>query len=117
MEPSENRVYKPSDKERKIFGEFIVDTWAGNYVHERRSSMLREWYRKGQQAFRALSKTGSTMNLDHMNDLLTELKETEREGFLMGWQSDAWATKNDQPLAVEGAPHWEPQEYRPRWTS
>lgn len=63
---------------------------------EVRSNNLRDWYNKGQQMFR-------TFLGDHgvLNDLEFE-EEVHREGFLMGWNSDAYALSHNMDLSVLG---------------
>lgn len=68
---------------------------------ETRSNTLREWYRKGQASFR-LTKEQGVDQLDFLNFVQQELDGTGREGFLMGWQSDAYATDHGLTLGVEG---------------
>jgi hypothetical protein len=70
---------------------------------EARESKLREWYRIGQSYFRGFMDRDN--HIEILNDLLPvlgERDEAEREGFLMGWQSDAYAHDHGMRLSVEG---------------
>lgn len=77
---------------------------------EQGSNILREWYVKGQAHYRTIRALGFAdwfSDLDVVNGELQELTDLQREGFLMGWQSDDYATKNNMPLSQEGMARWE----------
>lgn len=79
-----------------------IPVWA-----ETRAATLREWYRQGQKFFR----TGTGSRLVRLNDILQTIHDdTEREGFLMGWQSDQWAVENNKPFSVEGTAYAQPED-------
>ena len=66
-------------------------------------TMLRDYYRRGQRLFRSVLEVGyGTPDTEMLNDLLDGLNDTQKEGFLMGWQSDAYATEHGLELSVEG---------------
>lgn len=97
-----------SEKQQKMFGQFrSMD--AGAYFQEEASNAMREWYRRGQRAFRECLEYGSAPQIEHFNDLMVGLKDHEKVGFCMGWQSDAWAYSNDKPFSVEGTTHEAPE--------
>lgn len=91
-----------------------VKAWSAFGTHKARpdayaqdvvASQLRDWYRRGQRAFRQCLDIPGVDNIEQFNDMLQQLKTHERDGFCMGWQSDAWAYSNDKPFAVEGTTH------------
>jgi hypothetical protein len=53
---------------------------------------------------------GFCPQIEALNDTLQDLNPTEREGFLMGWQADAWATDRSKELSVEGTYSFMPVE-------
>jgi hypothetical protein len=53
---------------------------------------------------------GFCPQIEALNDTLQDLSPTEREGFLMGWQADAWATDRSKELSVEGTYSFMPVE-------
>lgn len=79
---------------------------------EAKSNALREWYRKGQRAFRQIE---SGDKITYFNDLLSGLEGDERDGFLMGWNSDNYATQHNMQLSVEGAHRQEVDDVRYSW--
>ena len=92
-----------SKTQRALFGKFLENEGkVHGYLHEEAAGKLREWYRRGQRAFRECLKWGPVGDLQQYNDLLFPLRNYEREGFLMGWQSDAWAYDNGKQFSVEG---------------
>ena len=106
---------KPTEKQRQ-FGKYMID-WAmhGNNKMETRSNVLRECYRKGQQAYRLARERGHIPPVSFFSEE-HELTDLEVEGFLMGWQSDAYADRHDMELSVEGDVRWEPSESAPSMT-
>jgi hypothetical protein len=71
---------------------------------EKRASLLREWYRKGQAAFRGALCGHQFQMTSALNDLTQDLKDgPEKDGLLMGWQSDAYAWDNGLEFSVEGS--------------
>ena len=89
------------DSLTKLFVRFRLesgDSVSKGFI-ESKSNNLREWYRKGQAAFRS---TMGQDQVDTLNGFIQELEGDKREGFLMGWQSDAYACQNNLTLSYEG---------------
>ncbi len=89
-----------SNAQRKMFGLFLQGK--GFNYREERSLLLRDYYRMGQRMFRLALGHGWQPQVEALSDILQVCNDSEREGLLMGWQSDAWAHDHDQPFAVEG---------------
>jgi hypothetical protein len=91
-------------------GSFFADeykSFGSNSVYspgnETRARVLREWYRIGQSYFRGFFD--KSLHVERLNDALQALSNksaVEREGFLMGWQSDVYAYENGMEFSVEG---------------
>lgn len=78
---------------------------------EARSNKLREWYRVGQSFFRSKVWVNHVYTLNALlQSDLKSLDYDEREGFLMGWQSDAYAYDNGLAFSVEGSHRIEPED-------
>jgi len=84
---------------------------------EVRSNQLRDWYRTAQRLFRNMySGLDATQKMDgtitsRLNDLLAGMpNDVAREGFLMGWQSDAYAAEHNLPFSIEGADRVIPED-------
>ena len=84
---------------------------------ESRGTKLRDWYRKGQAMFRQVhTKLDATQRMDgsrlvYLNEFLQQIRgDTQKEGFMMGWQSDQWAWDNNKPFSVEGVDHYLPED-------
>lgn len=73
---------------------------------ETRSNTLREWYRKGQACYRNSLEGHKPVLLDGYLQGIEN--HVEREGFLMGWQSDAYADQHSLGLSIQGVDR---QEY------
>ena len=91
-----------TELQRKMFGRWGKGRHAAFEFGER-ADMLREWYRKGQHTFRLIKHH----RLIKLNDLLQHLSDIQRMGFLMGWNSDDYARRNELPLSHEGLTHAE----------
>jgi hypothetical protein len=71
---------------------------------ETRSRLLREWYRIGQAYFRGfIDPSNHVKRLNDALQMLSEHSAAEREGFLMGWQSDVYAYEHGMQLSVDGS--------------
>jgi len=73
--------------------------------NEARARDLRSWYRTGQAYFRGfVDKSKHLINLNDALQLIEErkLNSAEKDGFLMGWQSDVYAYEHNLDYAVEG---------------
>jgi hypothetical protein len=95
-----------SEKARKKFGRFqreLLDT--EDFISTNTSNLMRTFYMKGQRAYRKALEWGWQPQEAALNDTLQELNDTQREGFLMGWQSDAYAYELSMIFAVEGTGH------------
>jgi len=90
-----------SNAQRDMFGSFHKDG-GGAFFQEEKSNLLREWYRRGQRAYRQLKEAGSAPQIEHFNDLMNDMHGDAREGFLMGWQSDSWADQHGKQFSIEG---------------
>jgi hypothetical protein len=90
------RDYTPTADQR----DYMADLVKSFTIHmDQRSNTLRDWYNKGQQAFRFSNKLTS----ETLHDFLENIEEeTHREGFLMGWRADEWAYMNGKERAVLG---------------
>jgi len=74
---------------------------------EKKAATLRKWYRAGQAAYRT-----AVDKITVLNDQLQDIPgDREREGFLMGWQSDAWAYENNKTFSVEGTCNIIPEDF------
>jgi len=70
---------------------------------ELKAHKLREWYRIGQAYFRGF--VDPSLHINRLNDALQMLSnktDVEREGFLMGWQSDVYAYEHGLEYSQEG---------------
>lgn len=76
---------------------------AKNFMNS--SNMVRTFYMKGQRAYRKALEMGWQPQMAALNDTLQDLNDTQREGFLMGWQADAAAQELSLDLSVEGTGH------------
>lgn len=77
-----------------------------NHNAEKRATKLREWYRIGQAYFRGF--VDPSLHINRLNDALQMLSnkdDVEREGFLMGWQSDVYAYEHGLDYSAEGMDH------------
>lgn len=73
---------------------------------ELRATKLREWYRLGQAYFRGFfDPANHAENLNDALQLLSKNSDAERDGFLMGWQSDVYAFEHGLQYSVEGTDH------------
>lgn len=73
---------------------------------ETKSALLREWYRQGQKFFRNALQSAAGLEpslTQALNHHCQGLSDVQKEGFLMGWQSDAYAYDNGLDFSVEGA--------------
>jgi hypothetical protein len=107
---------KPDGAEKilaNLFNRYNKDdvTVSTAYI-ETKSNILREWYRKGQQAFRHLAHTDK---VEFLNDVLQELEGDARDGFLMGWNSDAYADQHNLGLSIEGTHRQEIEDVNFAW--
>ena len=76
-----------------------------------RSNRLRDAYNAGQRCFRFLLEKRRRVTADDLNDMISmPMHDTDREGFMMGWQSDAYAVEHGLPLSVLGGDRWEPED-------
>ena len=98
-------MYKPTQAQRDFLSSLVEVNPVDRNLIETRSNKMREWYIKGQNAFRR-----GMNDLRQLNDATAEMDQHEKEGFLMGWQADAWAYDNDKPFAVSGGTRWEPDD-------
>jgi hypothetical protein len=95
-------MYKPGVKAR---ADAFKHVFEGNMNsnQEARSNILREAYRHGQRVFRSVLKSGATPGAGHLSYYLDDFEDdAKREGFLMGWQSDAYANDHGMELSIEG---------------
>lgn len=97
-----------SNLQRKMFGLFRAGR--GFHYREERSFLLRDYYRIGQRLFRLALGHGWAPQEEALNDILQTLNATEREGLLMGWQSDAYAHDHGLEFAAEGIDSYAPAE-------
>jgi len=93
-----------SEEQQRKFGLFERgEVSANSFYKASRATMLRNFYRRGQRMFRIALGMDWYPQEEALNDCLEELNDTEKDGFMMGWQADAWATDHGIPLAVEGS--------------
>lgn len=101
--PKRQLYKKATEEQRKAFGQTHERMRTRFFLSQDGSSVLRDYYRRGQRLFRAMLQVGyGTPDTETLNDLLEGLNESQREGFLMGWQSDAYAHDHGLELSVEG---------------
>jgi hypothetical protein len=95
-----------SDAQRSAFGKFNkANDIANAYIQETIESTIRDWYRRGQAAFRKCLEIGGVPQIEQFNDLMQDMKEHQHTGFCMGWNSDAYAYANDMDFSIEGDTH------------
>jgi len=102
-----NHSFPGSGDDYKAFGKDA----ALSANSEKKASTLREWYRIGQAYFRGF--LDHSKHVDQLNDALQLLSKkgyNEREGFLMGWQSDVYAYENGLEFSVEGTENHRDEE-------
>jgi hypothetical protein len=100
----------PSLEQKKALSNHFIKDEIYNTDMEERSNLLRDWYRKGQATFREAIEQGIDRH-ELLNDLKQMLDGDGRDGFLMGWQSDAWAYDNGKPLSFIGSARWETEPH------
>lgn len=67
---------------------------------------MREWFIKGQRAFREACRFGDPGSLEDYQYLLDSCESgIELDGFMMGWNADEWAYRHDLQQSVLGGVH------------
>lgn len=99
------RNYTPTEEQRDYMADLAK---AFTNSMDQRSNKLRDWYNRGQEAFRhALqSVAGLEPSAEQLHSHLEQIEESaQREGFLMGWRSDEWAYQNNKQFSIIGGIH------------
>lgn len=80
---------------------------------ELRSNFLRSWFIKGQAYYDAcvslLSRDRHDDTLEVIEQELSELNDTQREGFLMGYNAAKAVDELDLDQAIRGGVRYEPE--------